>query len=396
MTAAVVWIALALAALGHGFLWSGLVNRLHAWGGPRWIIKLLTLLFAAAFVALPAAIIWHEWRQFTPTAFDPFARQDWPGVYLWLCLATGGAALVAKPWIESLRYDRSVLRQWTADRIDVAKALEHKPLVGVAARFLGNLPGNEVLTISIDRKRMAIPGLPAELEGLTIAHISDLHITGGIGREYFNYVCRQVNNLRPDVITITGDIIEQESCSPWLEATLGQLCAPLGVYFILGNHDLLINAEVTRGALIEAGLTYVGGRWVRADWNGVAVAIGGNERPWLPAAEATRPPGPEEFRIVLSHSPDQFRWCRRAGVNLTLAGHTHGGQVQLPLLGIIMSPSWYGTQYACGVFKRGGTVMHVSRGISGETPLRWRCPPEIALLELVAENDSTVAISSVR
>ena len=386
MIAALVWIALGLAALGHGFLWSGLVNRLHAWGGPRWFIKHLTLLCGVALLAIPAAIAWHELQRSSELEFDPFGHRDLPAGYLWVCLIIGAGSLIVKPWIEALRYDRTVLQQWTGERMDVAKALNHRPLHGTAAEFLGNLPGNEVLSVSIDRKRMAIPGLPTELEGLTIAHISDLHITGGIGSAYFDYVCRQVNNLRPDVIAITGDIIEQKSCVPWLRATLGQLCAPLGVYFILGNHDLLIDATGTREALLESGLTYVGGRWLRAEWNGVTVSIGGNERPWLPAADPGGLLPNDGFRIVLSHSPDQFRWSQGVGANLVLAGHTHGGQIQLPLLGIIMSPSWHGARYACGVFKRGDTVMHVTRGISGETPVRWRCPPEIALLELVGQN----------
>jgi hypothetical protein len=203
------------------------------------------LLCGAALLAIPAALSWRELSRASGLPFDPFAARDVAAAYLWFCLVIGAASLIVKPWIESRRYDRSVLRQCTADRIDVAKALKRKPLIGAAAKFLGNLPGNEVLTISIDRKRMAIPKLPPELEGLTIAHISDLHITGGVGREYFEYVCRQVNNLRPDVIAISGDIIEEESCVPWLEATVGRLCAPLGVYFILGNHDLLIDAEGT-------------------------------------------------------------------------------------------------------------------------------------------------------
>jgi predicted MPP superfamily phosphohydrolase len=387
MAAALVWSALALAALGHGFLWTGIVNRLHGWGAPRWLIKLLTYACGAAFVGIPIAIAWHESAR-TKSDFDPFAGRDWAAAYLWLCLAIGAASLIVKPWIESRRYDGAVLKHWTAERLDVAKALGRKPLHGPVAKLLGSLPGNEVFSVSIDRKRLAIPRLPAELEGLTIAHISDLHMTGGIGREYFGYVVRQVNNLRPDVIAITGDIVENRECVPWLEASLGQLCAPLGVYFILGNHDLLIDGEGTRNTLIDAGLAYLGGRRVRADWNGVTVAIDGNELPWLPAASvepAASSSSPAQFHVALSHSPDQFASCQRAGVDLVLAGHTHGGQVQLPLLGIIMSPSLYGTRYACGVFRRGDTVMHVTRGISGETPLRWRCPPEIALLELTRE-----------
>jgi predicted MPP superfamily phosphohydrolase len=73
-------------------------------------------------------------------------------------------------------------------------------------------------------------------------------------------------------------------------------------------------------------------------------------------------------------------------MDLALAGHTHGGQVQFPVLGVIGSPSLHGTRYACGVFCRGETVLHVTRGLSGQTPLRWRCPPEVALLELVGHD----------
>ncbi len=371
MTAALVWFALALAALGHGFLWSGIVNRLHGWGAPRPLIKSLTLLCLAGLLGMPALIAWHELKA-NATPFDPFATRDWASAYLWLCLLIGAMSLIVKPWVESRRYDRSVLKKWTADRRNAAMAIGGKPLHGLKAKLLGNLPGNEALTVSVDRKRLAIPRLPAELESLTIAHISDLHMTGDIGREYYSYLVRQVNDLRPDVIAITGDIIENQACRPWLEATLGQLCAPLGVYFILGNHDAFIDTAETRAALTDAGLTCLSGRWLRPS----------PELAELPPRHAGEP----EFRLVLCHSPDQFAWSQRADADLSLAGHTHGGQVQLPLLGIIASPSLHGTRYACGVFRRGATVMHVTRGVSGETPLRWRCPPEVALLELIGES----------
>jgi predicted MPP superfamily phosphohydrolase len=162
------------------------------------------------------------------------------------------------------------------------------------------------------------------------------------------------------------------------------------VYFILGNHDAFIDVERTRGLLIDAGMTCLSGRWLRAEWNGAFVTLGGNELPWLRPAPRLEDLPPRrsdegEFRLMLCHTPDQFGWCRRADADLALAGHTHGGQVQLPLLGVVASPSLYGTRYACGVFRRGPTVLHVSRGVGGETPLRWRCRPEIALLELTGE-----------
>lgn len=386
MTAALVWSGLVVATLGHGFLWTGLVNRLHGLSGPRPVIKLLTLATFLAFLAIPAAIAWRVSGS-SAAEFNPFVRGDAIAAYLWSTVAIGVLALVIKPWIEAHRYDRSVLKKWTADVRDIPKLLGRKPLSGAVATLLGALPLNEALKLSVDRKRLALPRLPEELEGLTIAHITDLHMTGRLDREFYEVVTRQLNDLRPDVIAITGDIIENAACTPWLEKTLGGLCAPLGVYFVLGNHDAFVDAKQTREILSSCGLTCLSGRWLKAEWNGVYITLGGNELPWMPPAAkldqlTPRQPDRPEFRLVLCHSPDQFGWCVRADADLALAGHTHGGQIQFPILGSIMSPSLHGTRYACGVFRRGATVLHVGRGVSGETPLRWRCPPEIALLEL--------------
>jgi predicted MPP superfamily phosphohydrolase len=307
-------------------------------------------------------------------------------IYSWCCAGVGAASLVIKPWIESRRHDPRVVAAWTSDVRDVARAMGCRPMVGPMGRLLDFVPMNEQLTLAIERKRLIVPRLPAELAGLTIAHLSDLHMTGRVGREFYDYATRVVNDLRPDVIAITGDIVETEACWPWLADTVGSLCAPLGVYFILGNHDEFIDGKRTSAMLTESGLTCLSGRWLRAEWNGAAVVLGGNEMPWMPAAPqqrgSARPETAEEFRIALCHTPDQFGWCVNADIDLALAGHTHGGQVQLPWLGVIGSPSLHGTRYACGVFRRGGTVLHVTRGLSGQTPLRWRCRPEVALLEL--------------
>ena len=117
--------------------------------------------------------------------------------------------------------------------------------------------------------------------------------------------------------------------------------------------------------------------------------LAGNERPWVknvgnlsdaPRRRADHLP----LRLLFLHTPDQFHWARAHDADLVLAGHTHGGQICFPLLGAVACPSLHGTRYAGGVFRRGNSVMHVTRGLSGRTPLRWLCPPEIALLELEA------------
>lgn len=387
MTAVLLWCAAALALLGHALAWTAVVNRLHGWAGPRRVVKTLTYLCAVGVAFVPLAIV-AKWALTPRGEFNLFATDTLVGVYAWGCAALGAVALVVKPWVEYVRHNRSVLVDWKSERVDSAQALGSKPLEGKLARLLDYFPHNEATALSIDRKRLALPRLPEALEGLTIAHLSDLHMTGQIGVDYFCHLVERVNALRPDVIAITGDIVEKRKCWPWLERSLGQLCAPLGVYFVLGNHDAYVDADHTRRLLEDAGLICLSGRWARSHWNGVPVMLGGNELPWMsPAAPLDvlppRSDPPTDFRLALCHTPDQFQWCCRADVDLALAGHTHGGQVQAPVLGVVLSPSLFGARYACGVFRRGDTVLHVSRGIAGATPLRWRCPPEAALLELV-------------
>ncbi|MBX3432187.1 MAG: metallophosphoesterase [Pirellulales bacterium] len=395
MSPIVVALAVVIALVGHGIFWFGVVNRIHSWAGPRPVVDGLTLGSFLAAATLPLATAWESWpgsRQLPELWATP---ATWAGWYAWGCLVIGAATLAVKPLLETRRYDPRVQRAHTSETTDVAAALGHRPLSGLRAEICDVFPWNEALTLSVDLRQLEIPRLPPELERLTIAHLSDLHMTGQIGLGFYEKVVEHVDALRPDVVAITGDIVEVEACWPWLAPTLGQLTAPLGVYFILGNHDEFVDPNQTRRILAEAGLVCLSGRTLRSEWNGVPVVLFGNESPWLPPAPdlATLTPRGEDpqFRLALLHTPDQFGWSERADVDLALAGHTHGGQVQLPLLGPIASPSRHGARYACGVFRRGATVLHVTRGVAGKTPLRWRCPPEIALLELTGPRSTKTA-----
>ena len=120
---------------------------------------------------------------------------------------------------------------------------------------------------------------------------------------------------------------------------------------------------------------------------GPPLIVAGNELPWYrPASDFSACSNAEaigrSMRLLLAHSPDQFGWAHANDVDLMLAGHLHGGQVRLPVLGAITSPSAHGVRYVSGVFARGNTVMHVSRGVGSLTPVRFGCPPEIAVLVL--------------
>jgi predicted MPP superfamily phosphohydrolase len=90
----------------------------------------------------------------------------------------------------------------------------------------------------------------------------------------------------------------------------------------------------------------------------------------------------DSFRLLLSHTPDNAHWAAANGFDLMVAGHNHGGQVRLPLIGPVFMPSRYGCRFDMGAFQIGGTLVHVSRGISGKHPYRFRCRPELTKIVL--------------
>lgn len=170
-------------------------------------------------------------------------------------------------------------------------------------------------------------------------------------------------------------------CVDWLYDIFSPAEAPDGCYFILGNHDLRIaNPNQTREEMERAGWTNAAGQPTRRKLRGVDTLIMGNEAPWF--RRPTIADNEADFRLLLSHSPDQLDWARRHQVHLMLAGHTHGGQGRLPVAGPILSPSLHGSRYASGDFYRSPTTMHVSRGLSGTHVVRINCRPQLSLLML--------------
>ncbi len=266
-----------------------------------------------------------------------------------------------------------------------AAELAHHPLV--------HLPWNEILQLEVVQWVLDVPRLPPALDGLSIVHFSDLHLTGRVGKAYFRELVRFSNELRPDLVCITGDLIDRAACLDWFADTLGQLVARHGVYFILGNHDCNVDLGRLRRTLNQQGLIDLGGRWMTIEIGGTPVVLAGNERPWIAAAADLKtcpPPAPAgPLRIGLAHTPDQLAWARAQECDLLLVGHTHGGQIRLPPLGAIFSPSIDGVKYISGIYYVPPTILHVTRGVSGDVPVRWNCRPEIAQLCLRAENEAS-------
>ncbi len=381
------------ALLGHAALWVGFVNRVHSTGWPRWLVKIVSALGHAMLAVVPLAYGALGW--FSGHTPCQWLAQSWAmpllaayAVACWLLLMIATGNWLKRHWFTK---PPALLRSHRSTVVDVPARLGFSPQVGFKAKLLSHVPGNQVLRPAIEEYEFALPRLPAALDGLTIVQLTDLHFTGRIGVEFFAEMVRETNVLRPDLICLCGDIIDELRCCDWFAATLAKLQATHGVYFVLGNHDWFTSdVPRVRRLLTAAGLVDLGGRWQRLEIRGAEVILAGNELPWFaPAADMqTCPPrstAVEQFRLLLAHTPDQFAWARRWDFDLMLAGHTHGGQIRLPLIGPIFSPSWHGVQYASGTFYRTPTLLHVSRGLSAELPLRLNCRPELTKIILRRE-----------
>lgn len=406
----IVGCSIALALAGHLVLCVAIVNRLHSTGYHYRLVKAVEQPVAIWLLVAPPIwwlLVGRDIR-FTDLAASTVSLESlaaWTQslsivqfaamTYAAFCCGLFGYATVQ--WANRRWRRPRSLRSSQGTLINVARELPVSLVGEGIGKWCAALPGNQLFHVELIRKTLAVPTLPTALEGLTIAHLSDLHFTGRIAREYFEYQMDRVNEFNADLIVVTGDIVDNWSCFSWLESTLGSLQARHGKFFLLGNHDLRRGDPIAlRRELTRLGFRDVGGTQQTITINGHAIEIFGNELPWFGPAPAV-PPRPKPhaldakhspFRILLSHAPDQIRWAIDREFPLMLAGHTHGGQIVFPLLGPVVAPSRYGVKYAGGVFDERGMVMHVSRGMSGEEPLRWNCPPELPLLTLCRDHGS--------
>jgi predicted MPP superfamily phosphohydrolase len=240
---------------------------------------------------------------------------------------------------------------------------------------------------------VALRGLPASFEGLTVAQLTDLHVGARHWRPaVLARAVRLVNLLRPDLVVLTGDFADSSIGPVVCARYLSALCAPCGVVAVLGNHDYY--GSPRRPGLVVRALQSAG---VQVLCNSSYALERGGERLWLAGvddgrlrradvAQALRAiPAGAGPRILLSHYPDLARTLSPGQVDLVLAGHTHGGQINLPVLARVACRRNARSRYVAGFYDVRGTPLFISRGIASiGVPARFRCLPEVPLLRLVA------------
>jgi uncharacterized protein len=374
------------ACVGHAVLTVGTHNWFYGLPLPKNSGKFIHLVFGLATVAGPALWLWF----FGPNVLAWLQTVEWTSwgqlvlaAYLAVCM---GAGMLFFPWITVRRLLRRPSSAETATQsriVNVAEKLGYAPVGRGKRSYLAQLPGNEVCTLEMVERTLRLPRLPPSLDGLTVLHLSDLHLCGTPDRHYYRIVMQQCAEWEPDLVCITGDIADSIHHQGWIVPALGWLRWKVGAFAILGNHDYWYDPPFIRRRLTRLGIVYLGNSWQRIEVRGEPLVLVGHEGPWAhPAPDLTNCPA-EPFRLCLSHTPDNIAWARRQRMDLMLSGHVHGGQIRFPILGSLLVPSRYGRRYDCGTFDESPTFLHVSRGLGGEHPLRYGCRPEATLLRLV-------------
>lgn len=241
----------------------------------------------------------------------------------------------------------------------------------------------------LTRHEVGLHDWPQALDGVAVAVLADLHAGAPhVDPRKLERLVAAVNRARPDLVVLLGDFADSNVAfaTPLAPETVAQRLAQLlpPTLAVLGNHDWRQWGVHMRDALRAAGLTVLENEALSLQVRGrrlwvVGLADATTRTPVLGTVGTV--PGGEPV-LVLSHDPDVFPLVP-SRVALTLAGHVHGAQVNLPLLRERVIPSRYGTRYRVGLIEEGGRHLFVSRGIgTSRLPVRFRAPPEIALLEL--------------
>ena len=271
-------------------------------------------------------------------------------------------------------------------------------LAGVAARGYGN-----TRDLALEKVDVRLFRLPKELDGLTIGLLTDFHVGAFTPPQLVDEAFNILENESPDCLVFTGDFVSSGlklfntaigSSRPTdlkrLFDRLTRIKAPLGKYAVLGNHDFWAGKEMTRKitlGLEDAGIAILRNRALPlvADQS---IFIGGVDDYWEDSydlkKELTAVPK-DKCHILLSHNPDvnEDIAVSEGNVDLVISGHTHGGQVVLPLLGAPYLPSPFGQKYRCGLVSDGKRQTYVSRGLGTFfLPIRYNCPPEVTLITL--------------
>jgi predicted MPP superfamily phosphohydrolase len=400
-------LALTPLAQAFWFVWAWRAIGAVAWPVPRGLLQ--GLWGVAVLVVLAAGLDLLGVRVIPRQAARPWGRAV---ARIWLIASCiGFLAVTAVGGIEWLsRPVMAVLPAVQQARIEPARRAVFRyatylagglPLLAAAYGATAGRRRYRVVTVEVP-----ITGLPPSLEGLRIVHLSDLHIGDFTPRAAIRRAVDRANTVKPDLAVLTGDLItgERDPLEDCI-AELSRLQAPLGVWGCHGNHERWAGVEARAQALFQRhGMHLLRHQAMELSWRGGAInLIGVDDQRAREPSSLLR--GVERLvrrdipNILLSHNPDTFPRAAALGIELSLAGHTHGGQIRFALGGRQWSPASLVTPFVAGLYRlplgsegrgdgvtshpRTSAFLYVNRGLGTfGLPVRLGVPPEITVLTL--------------
>lgn len=258
------------------------------------------------------------------------------------------------------------------------------PVVGTVLATVAGMP--QMKHFRLRELAVTLPDLPEELDGLRIAHLTDTHVGKFTKGEVLDEIVAATNALEADLVLFTGDLIDNTILDlPQAVAMLQRLKPAGGVYLIEGNHDLIDDGKKFVSDVQASGLKLLRNQAVTVRVRGAAVQLLGvvwNRREERIAQDVEAVAGlrhPGAFPILLAHHPHAFDRAAELGIPLTLAGHTHGGQLMVTEE-VGAGPAVF--RYWSGIYRKNGQSLVVGNGTGNWFPLRVNAPAEIIHLTL--------------
>jgi predicted MPP superfamily phosphohydrolase len=269
-------------------------------------------------------------------------------------------------------------------------------LAALGAGVIGVVAIRQALrALTVTEVDVRLPRLPAASDGTTIVQLSDMHVGATIGRAFVEEVVRRTNALRPDVVAITGDLVDGTVANLWEAVSpLAGLRARHGVFFVTGNHEYYSGVEQWMAALPRLNIKVLDNERVAIGPDGGGFDLAGvhdhagQRMPDGPRADMARALGgrdPARACVLLAHQPKAIEEAARLGVGLQLSGHTHGGQIwPFSYLVRLAQP------YLAGLHRHGDTFIYVNAGTGyWGPPMRLGTRAEITRITLRAAADAS-------
>ncbi len=383
-----------------GVIWGIVILLMLRFFNKRWwkIRWIRWSAIALPLFAIISACLWFYGRKFT---ISLFTETGGPLTAAFLVIMTGMIIVLPLTGFLGLAdrlYARLRRKKETAPDSDLHDPERRTVLQGVAAAFpllaIGAGTGG-VSASYTDTKVYLLPmefdNLPLELEGLRILHLSDSHL--GIYKFLHDWeaIFPEAAKLKPDIVLMSGDISDDLSILPEALKIAESFNPRLGTFASLGNHEYYRGITRVRQIFDRSTIPLLIDEGITVSANGATIYIGGADDPRYLNRDTSeflkntvdttmRLTGSDSFKILMSHRPEGFDRARELGVDLTLAGHTHGGQVGIGGRSVFSAMT---DRYLWGLYGNSKSRLYVSSGIGHWFPFRLGCPTEAPVIELV-------------